>query len=314
MKYNAPPGGSADAPFLDGNRSAGIRGSIVPAAAVEADQRELVHLIEHSGQTPNEEDLQQVRKAIAAMISAATGGGDTSQYLLMSQARARLPFFPEILSADGRMNVSSPATGTILVPAAVSFQHRGIFPVSTSSYSEGARTFTTVANKTYHLRWDQTNGFRLRDVVDATYNPTLLAETNPIFDSSFDDMLIARVVTNSGNVAAVTNLMNKDRSGFRQYTGRLTDVFVDNNIYGTNGVRRNNNLFQYDWARTPLMSSIDVVMGAAEPSPTGTGIHGAANAVFNKIINRYSTVFDVATDFINASAGGYVEIDFQASL
>lgn len=209
MRYNAPPGGAADASFVDGNRNAGIKGSVVPAAAVEHPQRELAHLIAFSGQTPSPTDLEQVRKAIEALISAATGGGDSSQFLLVAQARARLPIFPEILSADGMMSVSSPAAGTILVPPAVSFQHRGIFPVSTSDYSEGLRTFATVAGKTYHLRWSPTAGFALKDLADPAYNPSVLPETSTAFDSGYDDMLIARVVTSSGNVAAITGLANR---------------------------------------------------------------------------------------------------------
>lgn len=209
MKYIAPPGGDANAPYLDGNRSAGIKGSVLPAKAVEHPQRELDHLIGFAGLTPDTADLEQVRKAIEALIAAATGGGDTSQFLLVSQARARLPIFPEVLSADGRINVSSPSAGTILVPTTVSFQHRGIFPMSTSDYSEPNRTFATVASKTYHLRWDPTNGFRLRDLADPAYNPTVAAETNAAFDSSYDDMLVARVITNSSNVATITNLANK---------------------------------------------------------------------------------------------------------
>jgi hypothetical protein len=196
------------APYIDGNRSSGTKGSIVPAAAIEFTQRELVNLIAFAGLTPDNADLEQVRKAIEALILAATGGGDTSQYLLVAQARARLPIFPEVLTADGRINVTSPGAGTVLVPEAVAFQHRGIFPVNTSDYSAPARTLATAANKTYHLRWNPTDGFALKDIANAVYNPLAKAELARDFDSTYDDMLIARVVTNAGNVATITNLAN----------------------------------------------------------------------------------------------------------
>ena len=84
-------------------------------------------------------------------------------------------------------------------------------PVSTSDYIEGDRTFATLANKTYHLRWNPTDGFTLEDLADSGYNPSVLAEADTAFDSSYDDMLICRVVTNASNVATITNLVNKVR-------------------------------------------------------------------------------------------------------
>ncbi|MEO3997172.1 hypothetical protein [Mesorhizobium sp. CAU 1732] len=250
MRYTAPPGGDLDAPYIDGNRNAGIKGSVVPAAAVEHPQRELDHLIAFSGQTPDRTDLEQVRKAIESLISAATGGGDTSKFLLVSQARARLPIFPEILSADGRMNVTSPAAGTVLVPPTVAFQHRGIFPMSTSDYSEAQRSFATVANKTYHLRWTLADGFVLRDLANAGYNPAVAAETNERFDSSYDDMLIARVTTNGSNVATITNLANRNALAFMQLI-HGTDVKLGSQN-GANFLVSH----AFNWARTPKTVSL----------------------------------------------------------
>jgi hypothetical protein len=72
----------ASAAYVNGNPALGIEGSIPPAAAFEAHQRELVHLIEHSGQTPIHSDLEQVRKAIKWMIEAGviTNAGGTPVY------------------------------------------------------------------------------------------------------------------------------------------------------------------------------------------------------------------------------------------
>lgn len=54
----------ADAPYVNGDPSVGREGSIPPAAAFEQHQRELLELITWSGQTPSNNDLTQVRKAI----------------------------------------------------------------------------------------------------------------------------------------------------------------------------------------------------------------------------------------------------------
>lgn len=167
-------------------------------------ESEIGAVISHAGLTPSDSTFDQLRVAIASMISAATGDGDTEQFLLLSQAAARLPVYPEILSADGRLNVSIPATGTIRLPGGVSWIRRGVVAMTTVETD-----FNTVASKTYHLRWTLGAGYVLKDLADPAYNPGTLGENNPAFDSTYDDMLIARIVTNSGNLATITNLANK---------------------------------------------------------------------------------------------------------
>ena len=82
MLYNQPfdQPSSPNAPYIDGNPAAGIEGSIVPAASVEFDQREIVevintafirHYTDFSGAnclTPSNGDLTQLRKAIEGFI------------------------------------------------------------------------------------------------------------------------------------------------------------------------------------------------------------------------------------------------------
>lgn len=298
MKYNPPPGAAADAPYADGNRNAGIRGSVVPAAAIEYPQRELVNLIGYAGLTPDNADLNQVRKAIEALIAAATGGGDTSQFLLVAQAASRLPIYPEIVSADGKMNVSSPAAGTILVPSAVTIMHRGIRPYETGDYDEATeRTFATAASKTYHLRWSPTDGFALKDVADAGYNPTAKPETDASFDSTYDDMLIARIVTNGSNVATITNLANKARL---QYQGVVnTGAAIVTTGSGNDGTQLTHT-FTLDFARTP-----DVIF-SGYAGQAGGGLYyvsAYANAISTVAKSRYSAQGSVQTDFLGTVTG-----------
>lgn len=167
-------------------------------------EAELGHVITHAGLTPTDARFTQVREAIQALIAAATGAGDTSQFLLTAQARARLPIFPEIQTNAGLMGVSSPGVGLVRIPGGVTFLHRGIFPITTAQTD-----FPTDASKIYHLRWDPVNGYRLLDLDSPAYNPTALADSDVGFDTTYDDMLMARVVTNSSNIATITNLSNK---------------------------------------------------------------------------------------------------------
>ena len=69
MRYQPPSGiGDPNAPYVDFNPVSGEAGSIPPARAIEAPQREIVHVITATGQTPNEDDNTQLYQSIVAMI------------------------------------------------------------------------------------------------------------------------------------------------------------------------------------------------------------------------------------------------------
>jgi hypothetical protein len=175
-------------------------------------QKELDAIHSEAGVSGDNTEFNTTLLAIQELINNAISvldppeEPDLSPFLTLLQARARLPVFPEFLTADGKINVSSPATGTVRLPGGITFLHRGIQPIETVQTD-----FTTLASKTYHLRWSYSGGYALKDLADVAYNPSSLAESDTSFDSTYDDMLISRVVTNSSNVATITNLANKDR-------------------------------------------------------------------------------------------------------
>lgn len=71
MKYTPPLGSlEADAPYVDGNPTAGIRGSVVPAAPFNQLQRELVHIITQAGLEPSADDLTQVLAGLKKLFAA----------------------------------------------------------------------------------------------------------------------------------------------------------------------------------------------------------------------------------------------------
>ncbi len=77
MEYQAPYGSTdPDASYVDRNSAAAVKGSAVPAAAIEDPQRELAALIIYGGLTPDEDDLTQVAKAIqSGALNYAIAGG-----------------------------------------------------------------------------------------------------------------------------------------------------------------------------------------------------------------------------------------------
>jgi len=65
MKYQPPYGISdPDAPYVNGDPSIARQGSILPAAAAEFPQREIVHVIEKSNIAPNDNDLYQLTRGV----------------------------------------------------------------------------------------------------------------------------------------------------------------------------------------------------------------------------------------------------------
>lgn len=211
MRYVPPFGESAGAPYVNANPATGQRGSVPPAEAIEHAMREIVHCIVQSGQTPSGNDLTQLWKAIEHAVQQALGSEAPAGYVTTTQLEG-LPIYPEILTADWRIPLSSPSAGQVLIASGVDFKFNGVFTFSTSSNSEPERLFVTLPSKIYHLRRRRgLSTFQLLDLADPAYNPSALPETHPAFDSAYDDILAARVVTNAANVPEITTLINRDR-------------------------------------------------------------------------------------------------------
>lgn len=104
-----------------------------------------------------------------------------------------LPVFPHIETDSHRLSITQNDNKIIIDPGQI-FSIRG-FKYDTSSFSESDRTFTCDAAKTYHLRFKE-NTFVFCDLADKAYNPDSLDEADEQFDSTYDDMLIARIKDN----------------------------------------------------------------------------------------------------------------------
>lgn len=260
-------------------------------------EAELKAIQDEGGITGSEEDDTTVLQAIQAMIAAATGGGDTSQFVLFTQAQARLPIFPEVTTNNGVIAVTSPSTGTVRVPASATVLHRGIRSITTAETD-----FVTTSSKTYHLRCAISAGtltFSLKDVSDGVYNPTAAAETSAIFDSTYDDMLVARVVTNSSNVATITNLINKNAYQ-TVLSGNMSVANPATLITATGTVTLTHNL-----ARTPRIvpypATLSVSPTVASSSFAATDRHDHDHQL-TYTTTRYNTAITFARDYLIAGS------------
>lgn len=143
--------------------------------------------------------------------------GDVAGPIILNSTLRLNPVFPEVETPDGRLSLTDNGNGTLSLDAGQSWIWRGHRRIASDKFDATERTYATVADKTYHLRWHAPgtgtampeatypNGrFELVDMTEA--DPP---EEDADHDTTFDRMLIARIMTNGANVPTVTALANK---------------------------------------------------------------------------------------------------------
>lgn len=256
---------------------------------IHAPQAEIGNVILYGGLAGSDADMTQLRQAISNMIAAAVGAPDPSIFVTMAQARARLPIYPEVSGVTGHYGMTSPVAGTVRIPAGVTVLHRGIFP-----WTSAQTDFATDPSKTYHVRCNLATGvFTLNDLLGGgAYNPGSLAETTASFDSTYDDMLLARIVTNAGNVATITNLANRNR-----LQSQYLDSGLVTSLSGQNGAARSST-FTYNWGRTPVVAVARTEMEIDNTLPGSS--YDADETCVIVTRNRYLSQFNYNRDFATA--------------
>lgn len=279
MKYNPPFGGAANDPYVDGNVASGIKGSRVPGAALEAPQREIAHVIDYLlgdgtfGDAQDENDSEQLRKAIASIF---TGN----------------KVFPEIETATNVLAITDNTNGTISIDAAQSWMWRGAILISSSDFSSGDRTLSHAASKTYHLRWNASGTGNATpaatyprgrfEIVDMTAASPV--ETDTSYDSTYDRMVIAKIVTDGANTPTITLLKNK--------AVMVIDLNFSSSALVASGANGATATFYPVWnfARTPTI----------QPSMWHMAIASNADADWYCIVSattRYGTVATAIRDY-----------------
>lgn len=198
--------------------------------------------------------LTKVMRAIADQRIAALGGGGGGG----SGLSLYNPVFPEVLGLTGAILLEHSA-GNLTIPDGQTLLHRGSSAHVTDDFDlVTQRTFATTTNKTYHLRFSVVAGtpsFSLNDVASLGYNPTSALETDPVFDSTYDSALLARVVTNGANVATITSLVNRNRLAMSR---RVEDQRVEHTGGSTVPSALVGTATELNWSRTPLQPSLNL--------------------------------------------------------
>ncbi len=136
MQYVPPLGAEADAAYVDAQPALGIEGSVVPAAAIEHPQREILDVIEAAELEPDGASLTQLRAAILALAGAEVGAHATRTDNPHAVTAAQLPDLgAATATAPGLVELATPAetqTGTddtrAVTPAGLAAALGGLSP------------------------------------------------------------------------------------------------------------------------------------------------------------------------------------------
>lgn len=242
--------------FRDENRASGVVGTEVTAAWLNGVQEEMAAVIESE---------------LIALSAGANNQLLTAIEAKLNKVRVNLPIYPEILTASAKLTFSQPSAGTVRLGAGEQFVMRG-----SRTYTTAQTDFATAPNKTYHILFTESGGFGIFDLASSTYNPTALAETNPVFDSGYDKMFAALVTTGPTNVAAITPLANKTRLKILQNRRFIASDQLNWGPRAGSGVTLN-------WARSPAFCGAALTEVRSNnsgpdgsPTPSGLGIVRAA--------------------------------------
>lgn len=216
------------------------------------------------------------------------------------------PIFPEV-DGSGLFTLTSPGAGQLRIAAGTSWTHRGAF-----TYTSVQTDLATVASKTYHLRWDRVNGFALYDLASGSYNPSSVPETDVSFDTTYDSMLVARVVTSAGNALTITGLRNK---ASLWANARPFGPAVEVTPGGIAATWQYDAFFIINWARTPKNFPMQGNISANSVSPPGA-LDATSGFTTPSAITRYALSATVISDYetgtVLTGATGYIKFDVAA--
>ena len=143
--------------------------------------------------TTAKESFEAVRQGAEQAISDhLTEDNAHNQYVKTDtfEQVKKLPIYPEVMSDDNRLNMML-ENGYLIIEDDQIIRLYGWLEVNTSDYA--VKSFPIEETKTYHLRFNLTDGFYLKDVSDVEYNPDSLDESDATFDTNYDDMNLALV-------------------------------------------------------------------------------------------------------------------------
>ncbi len=284
--------------FLEANKETGFTGTVCKAEWFNTLQRELCGIVEGFGETLDENNDQQISDILLRHLPI-------KKPIVQCQPSDGGLFLPEILTKNNTLGIDSKQNGEIVIQSNQAFLFKGVWEINTSDYEEKNRTFTTLPNKIYHLRFTIDDGFILNDLTDTKYNPSALPETHTQFDSNYNDMLIARVMTNKQNAITINSLKNKHQ---------LSTIWNTNVVQAKNNPTANITFYTIppqgtlllNWSKTPTLLSLFGISGFDLGSKSRTA-GGTNDNSLGIIATRYeANYFDIHVGGSDGTAFHYL--------
>ncbi|MBL4731498.1 MAG: hypothetical protein JKY82_02715 [Rhizobiaceae bacterium] len=286
--------GGGNRGFKDENVVGGIIGTEVTAAHLNAMQEEVLKVVEAAGLVADGDDWTQLWQAIQWMISQNQAGA----LALFKNSLV----FPEIETADAKLAIGDNNDGTLFIGGAQTWLLRGVFRFSSDDTNLADRTVTTVANKTYHVRWHapgtgaaapiETYPYGRFELVDMT--AAAPPEGDSSYDTTYDNMLVARIVTDGANASTITTFINRASLSFSANLAKAPSYL------GSSAWRAD---FSADlnWSRSPKVWSFSGAVYCNAPG-SGNYVLGGANIPNGIAIWRYGWGVSFTTDWLNTSS------------
>lgn len=117
-----------------------------------------------------------------------------SEYTQNESARdsslKKMPFYPEVVNEDGRVAMTLSGNALAIADDQI-IRLFGWVEINSTSYQN--KSWAIDLSETYHVRFNLTDGFYIKNISDASYNPDSNPETHKQFDTVYDDLLLAKL-------------------------------------------------------------------------------------------------------------------------
>ena len=176
----------------------------------------ITHYLTKIADIDAEGEVTEARSVFESMSKHIDEEDPHPQYLKKEEnaeqlkALKQIPIYPEILT-DSKVFQMDLVGSDFTVAAGQEIRMRGWNDISTDDLD---RSFSIDISKTYHVRFSVESGVYLKAVDDIAYNPDSLDESDRSFDTTYDDVLLARI---DGSV--VTALINSSAAFGFTYDG-----------------------------------------------------------------------------------------------
>ena len=233
--------------FNEGDPLKSVSATRVKADWLNSLQRELVNLVEGLNLKLDPNNDKQLSQRLRELTPLRHEGAIPNHHCVSGFAH-----YPYIVSKTQRLELIQHGAWKIEIDRGQIFNWRGTWNINTGAFSESERSFDLAPSATYHLRWQPSDGFLLFNLNDVTYNPQGLAESSAVFDTTFDDMLIAKIITDEQGITEIITFRNTQRLLVQWLSNQPSKIQASSTgaaFYDSTSVAN----LSLQWSRTPCV-------------------------------------------------------------